>query len=70
MTFHSIGDLAASQLQRIGEERMNRNVYQEMKRLLGFMDAIKDKPAEEQIVYIRSHVATTAQKAASGGRVG
>lgn len=70
MTFQSIGDLAASQLQRIGEERMNRNVYQEMKRLLGLMDRIKDKPHEEQVALIRHHVAATAQEAASEARVG
>lgn len=73
MTFQSIGSLAALQVARtkdLMENPMNRNVYQEMKRLLGFMDAIKDKPPAEQIVYIRSHVATTAQKAASEPRVG
>lgn len=65
MTFHSLGDLAASQLQRIGEQRMSRSVYQEMKKLLGLMDRVKGKPPAEQVALIRSHVAATAQEAAS-----
>lgn len=69
MTFQSIGDLAASQISRTRELMecpMNRNVYQEMKRLLGVMDKIKDRPTHEQVALIRAHVAATAQEAAVG----
>jgi hypothetical protein len=39
-------------------------VYIEMKRLLGLMDRIKDKPPAEQVALIRAHVSATAQDAA------
>lgn len=47
------------------EKPVNRNVYQEMKRLLGVMDKIKDRPSEEQVALIRAHVAATAQEVAA-----
>lgn len=64
--FQSIGDLAALQVKRTGEQIMIRSVYHEMKRLLALMDKIKGKPPAEQVALIRAHVAATAQEAAVG----
>jgi hypothetical protein len=65
MSFQHIGDLAAIQVKRSGDQRMIRSVYHEMKRLLALMDKIKGKPPAEQVALIRAHVAATAQEAAS-----
>lgn len=73
MTFHSIGDLAASQLSRTKElmdQQARIAVLRELKIILRILDLNSDKSHGEQLSLVRAHVATTTQVVAAEARVG